>query len=754
MDPQQEQERPAPGQSGEERQNTASTPVAPGTAPAGAAPQQAVDGQQAPAPQAADPGGRASGGAAYEAATRDKVRGSDYGGGKGIVGAAPQGAGYEQTKRAVQPPRPEQAALPTVPAESVQDKIIELLSYGWTDVVVTDADATEAFRLLSIAGDKGKIMTAMRAEGVYERLWQNLPRTALTSNFQRTLSVYKALPEAEKLTRMSELLAIGLTDWAVDDRELWLVVEVLDTMSPAGRKAFVQKDGGVWYAKLMGAQIPDAPPPNQVEAEDKSWTEMAADALAAGGEFVQEIAADPGAAIEELKRGGTFAINLIVDGEVDLNYAQEKAGGSLGGITLAEGADNRVDLGVDTDAGHADVAIAQLGIAAIETHAGGMAISTGGGAITGVHGQLKWATAQDASSGVRFDIAGLALTNLHVTSETLELVLPMLALNAVHVAVERPLSQQATPTSPAEAAVLAGQELVLLVDDWLPAMSALGTAPGQDPDTLSQRVAESFGGAMNYELTLGSAVLSGLHYSERGPDGAMREVASVGEATISGVSAKLEHGDSLVVLGQERATLQDKAKTGRLGAAEADRLAFLDAELQALQGVKASADELSAKQKAGGLSQQEQDELITANNRLRTGIVHVQAQMVEVRDATYKGDSVAHAKVAGSRPRPRARRSATTSSPAASKLPLTPRRCRAIATRSTPCSIAPSAARTSRRATRRPGPPSAPPRPRPAPTPPPRPAPPPELPSRPSRPAPAPTSISAAQRYKVPTPRV
>lgn len=648
MDPRNEQDEFGHGSAAEERQGTAPAEANPDATTSTAQRGPGQDGQQSPAGQQGDPGGRPSSDAAYGEATRDKVRGSDYRGGKGIVGAAPPGAGYDQTKRAVQPPRPQQAALPTVPAASVQDKIIDLLSYGWTDIVVTDADATEAFRLLSIANDKARVFAAMRDAGVYERLWENLPRAAITANFQRTLSVYKALPEAEKLNRMSELLSIGLTDWAVDERELWLVIEVLDTMSPAGRATFVQKDGGVWYGKLMGAQIPDAPPPNQAaETEDKSWVEMAGDAIAAGGEFVRDVAADPGGALREIKRGGTFAVNLIVDGEVDLEYAQEMAGGSLGGITLDECAENQVDLDLNTDEGHADVAIAQLGIAAIETQAGGMAIRTGGGSIRGVHGQLKWSTAKDSASGVRLEIQSLALTNLQLTSDMLELVLPMLALQAVRVAVEKPLAQQATPTSPAEAAILAGQELVLMVDDWLPAMSALGTAPGQDPETLSQRVAESFGGAMNYELSLGAAVLSGLRYSERGDDGEMRQVAAVGEAKISGISAKLEHGDSLVVLGQERDTLRDKAKTGRLGAAEADRLAFLDAELQALQAVQARATELQAKDKAGGLSQEERDELTTANNRLRTGVVHVQAQVVEVRDATYEGDHVDHATVQG-----------------------------------------------------------------------------------------------------------
>lgn len=608
-------------------------------------PEQATGAPSAaPANEGGDGGGRQDPGAQYAEATRDKVRGSDYAGGQEVMAPAAAGGGYAQTKAAMQPKGEStpDAPLATVPATDVEGKIVELLSYGWTDVVITDAEATEAFRLLSISGDKKQVFQKMKSEGVYERLWQNLPKGAVTDNFQRTLSVYTALPEQEKLTRMTELLSYGLTDWAVDDRELHLLIEVLDTMSPAGRQAFIQHEGGGWYGRLMGLQLPEDAPPNQAP-EAPTWTEQLQSAAETGTDFVKTVAADPQAALDKVKAGGTQLAALLGEGKVDLNYAESVAGGPIGGLDLNEAGDNTIDGDLDTDNGSFDIHIENLVLNSIEHTSGQTHVTTGGGAISGVHGRLKWATPADSASGLELNVDALAMTNIEVTADSLEVSLALITFQALKLAATNP-DTSTTPTTPLEAAQLAGQELILLAEDWVPAMSALGTAPGQNPDTISARIAENLPAAMSYEMSLQGALISDLEYREINDDNEMEVVAKVGEAKISGVTVGLEHRESVAVLREEQTALM--ARKDELGAAEQDRLVFIEAELVALEEIGRRAEELEAMQAAGdALTPAQEDELIHANNRLRTGVVKVEAKVVEVKDAEYDGKSVDHAVV-------------------------------------------------------------------------------------------------------------
>ncbi len=600
-----------------------------------------------PAATGADGGGdgRQAASAAYAEGTRDKVRGRDYAGGQEILAPAPLGGGYAQTKAGMQPQGAADPAapLPTVPAADVAGKIVALLSYGWTDVVITDAEATEAFRLLSIAGDKQQVFQRMKSEGVYERLWQNLPKAAVTANFQRTLSVYTALPEQEKIARMTSLLSYGLTDWAVDDREMHLLIEVLDTMSPAGRQTFIQHDGGGWYARLMGQQLSEQAPPNQAP-EAPTWMEQLESAATTGTDFIKAVAADPQGALDKVKEGGSQLAALLGEGELDLNYAEKVAGGSMGGLDLNEAGDNTLDGDLDTDAGTFEIHIENLLLNSISHTSGDTTVTTGGGAITGVHGTLKWATAQDSASGLELNVDGLAMTDIEVTADALEVSLALITFQALHLAAANP-DASATPTTPIEAAQLAGQELILLAEDWVPAMSALGTAPGQNPDVISARIAENLPAAMRYEMSLGSALISNLEYRELNDNDEMAVVAKVGEARIGGVAVTLEHRESVAVLKQEQAALMSKG-ADKLGAAERDRLAFIETELVALTAIGQRAEELEAMQTAGtALTPAQEDELIRANNRLRTGVVTVEAKLIEIKDAEVDGKSVDHAVV-------------------------------------------------------------------------------------------------------------
>ena len=130
------------------------------------------------------------------------------------------------------------------------DNVLELLSYGMFHPAITDADATEAFRLIAGAPDKAAIWARVKAEVTGDRLWGNLPKTELTHNLATTASVFSVLSSQETLTQMTNLLSYGMTDWGVDDREFTVVTGLLKTMDSKDRMAFILSDGGKWFSRL------------------------------------------------------------------------------------------------------------------------------------------------------------------------------------------------------------------------------------------------------------------------------------------------------------------------------------------------------------------------------------------------------------------------------------------------------------------------------------------------------------------------
>jgi hypothetical protein len=532
-------------------------------------------------------------------------------------------------------------------AGSTAEQVAKLLTYDAVENwAIEDEEAIEAFRLIAGAEDKEAIWNLLASEEITERLWDNLPGHELTYNLETTLAVFESLDDEAKLARMVDLLSYGLTDYEVDEREFTLVIQTLQTMTTEARKTFILADGGKWFARVVATEIPDELPDVQ-GAEDKTWFDLAVEAIDATNGFIDAVAADPQGALDTLKQGGQMAYEFITQGTIDLNEVQDLSGGDLGGVELDTDAQNVIDLDVNGETGNFDVNIDELGVTAID--AGG--VLTDGGLITCLHGQLKWATEADGASGMTAEIGSLQFDNVDVLAETadpvFQVALSTLVLSALKLASEKAPGGDATPTSPEEAAVLLQTEIVEWVKGSATWLSKIGAEPNADADTITERIAENFGGSTDYEVSLGSASITDLVFMQANEEGELEEVASVGEVSVEGIVSTYEERETIALLTEEKERLLVDAETRTLGVEEQERLAWIDGELAELAMLADRAAELEPKVEDGSITQAEADELIECQNALTTRVVKVEAEVVVIKDAVYEGEGVEDATIEG-----------------------------------------------------------------------------------------------------------
>ena len=142
--------------------------------------------------------------------------------------------GHELTHTVQQRSGHGERAVQRDPVDDVRDK----LSYGLFDWAITDAEAMEAFALLTSVpeADLKKVVSGL-GEKYITRLLDNLPDAAKTGKFYQQLT--EAIGSGGLTPYATDLLSYGLFDWAVTDAEVSRVFSMFTNLPPAAQEQFL-----------------------------------------------------------------------------------------------------------------------------------------------------------------------------------------------------------------------------------------------------------------------------------------------------------------------------------------------------------------------------------------------------------------------------------------------------------------------------------------------------------------------------------
>ncbi|MGC6491853.1 MAG: eCIS core domain-containing protein [Myxococcota bacterium] len=527
-------------------------------------------------------------------------------------------------------------ATATQAQDGVPEQVAALLSRTVFDPVVSDDDAREAFRLIAASSGKATIWSHLDAEGLGNRLWEELPKDELTYNFDTTLSVMQSLSGGAQQQHIIELLSFSMTDWSVDEREAHMVVLMMSTWTEAQREAFISVDGGTWFARLVGAVIPGTTPATQ-GAEPQSWGDWLSETWTNGCAAYDAFVADPAATLDRIKAGGRMAWDFLSGLEVNLNDAQELAGGSLAGMTMDTTADNIIDVDVGTEV--CTVTIDDLGIASlhheknlVKIHSGPMSVkklraevgTTAGK--PGIHLSIGRLEASDlameyirAHTAIQIGIGALLLDALQLDMTPPESIKPDEAEGSIASLLNQHLGVTIGRTMAAP--IESMKEMIVPTDDLTNAFST--------PLVMN-----------DVSLSLGSASLNDVVLREQQPDGSWSEVARIGSAAMEGLVATSSFVNTRDVLQEELTRLTGPQQPEGLGAEAKARVEWLVAEIERLDALILRVDALQQKASSGELSIEEREELVLAQNELQTRTVTVNVGQADLEGATYDGKTI------------------------------------------------------------------------------------------------------------------
>jgi hypothetical protein len=129
-----------------------------------------------------------------------------------------------------------QARPPTIARTVASDyaMIESSLSYGIVDWAITDADAHEVLVILSAlaAGDLADTIARMDADGLVDRLFDNVTDADKTAFEPLIARIHQARTGADTVRLIEQLLSYGILDWAITAAEAHMALTTLKSLRP------------------------------------------------------------------------------------------------------------------------------------------------------------------------------------------------------------------------------------------------------------------------------------------------------------------------------------------------------------------------------------------------------------------------------------------------------------------------------------------------------------------------------------------
>ncbi|MBL8786227.1 MAG: hypothetical protein JNJ59_15110, partial [Deltaproteobacteria bacterium] len=514
----------------------------------------------------------------------------------------------------------------------------EMLSVGFLNSV-SGEEASLAFQIIrTMPRDLQDQIRGLEGGQVWARLEGSLDQRQAND---RDANLYGNTEERQRL-----MLAYreGITTWPVP--QLMAQTEMLCRM---GQDAFVERslrEAGAdaaapryrgLYARF-GFAHDGRPRDERVFAAwrdnsagdraDPNFFQRAGAGLILGGQLV-------GAAIDVGATGST-------DLAVDLNRAQTAAGGTLGGMVLAErqhDEDNRVLANVDLNAGRLALRGEHLDIASIARMADGVSIQTGPVTIAGIDVELKWPTERDPGSRMRVAISTIRARDIWQSTPQAMLNVGLLVIQQLIIEALRPPG-----TSPGDRQQGIGMLFQELQET---ATRLMGLLQGASPDAgqLSAQLGQSLG-HLQARVTIGSIEVENVSNSQGG---------FVGGAQVRGVRVSVQNRRKGDVARERLAELERLGRGRSLTAEEQTERAAVERRLQELAPLEARERELSRREadhsgrpshlpilgtgapESEGLNAGERDELARLRNELTMSSAGVGVDDIHVTNVSMGG---------------------------------------------------------------------------------------------------------------------